>query len=113
MCVCFREVLNSCKNGSHARTRQGHLPVRSALQALRPAVDEDDQRRGQGPDLQAGQEGAHPLPDRCHSQGFPRCGPGKLLPALDARFSLYSTQGKENVNLRCGCFRFRKLLIVR
>merc|ERR1712059_9586 len=65
-------------HGSYARTWQGYIPVCPTLQALSPPVVEAYLRRGQGPDLQAGQEGPDPLSDRCHPQGFPWCCPGSL-----------------------------------
>merc|ERR1712059_53389 len=51
-------------HGSYARTWQGYIPVCPTLQALSPPVVEAYLRRGQGPDLQAGQEGPDPLSDQ-------------------------------------------------
>merc|ERR1712203_1282738 len=59
-------------------SREGYLPVCPALQTLCAAVAEADLRRGEGPDLQAGQEGTDSLPDWCHPQGQPRCCPGEI-----------------------------------
>lgn len=51
-------------HGSHARSREGPVPVGSALPPQRPHLAEADVWRREGADLQTGQEGPDSLTDR-------------------------------------------------
>merc|ERR1712192_275807 len=73
-----REKSKESQDGSDARAWKGHQPVCTSLQEVCSSVAEDHQRRGEGPDLQAGKEGSDPFPDWCYPQGLPWCCSGPL-----------------------------------
>merc|ERR1711941_261788 len=74
----FAPPLHKVHHGSYARARQGHGAVCPPLPPLRPQLAEAYLRRRQGADLQAGQKGSDPVPDRRHSKGQPRCRPSAI-----------------------------------
>merc|ERR1711924_470514 len=64
-------------HGSHAQQRKGYLPEVPPVQAHRSLVGEAVRCGHRQGDLQHGQEGLHPFPDRCCPPRLPRHPPGQ------------------------------------